>query len=212
MGSPQDEEGREENEVLHRVEITRPFHLGVHQVTQAQWQKVMGSNPSNFVGDDLPVEGVSWYDCQDYCKRLGELDGECYRLPTEAEWEYACRAGTMTAYSFGANFDVNQANCRPWMGMPPTQTVPVGSFPANPWGLHDMHGNVWEWCEDSYGPYPQGDAIDSDPKGPPSGEHRVLRGGSWRGTPGYCRSAYRLRDLPTFRHDRIGLRVVLCLE
>src|SRR5262249_26689915 len=154
------EEGRSDDEVQHRVTLTGGFFLGVHQVTQAQWQMVMGSKPSRFKGENLPVERVSWDDCQEFCKRLAERDGKRYRLPTEAEWGYACRAGTATPFPFGETISPDQANYGGYYtygkgkeGVYRQKTTPVGSFPANAWGLFDMHGNVYEWCEDWYGPY-----------------------------------------------------------
>src|SRR5262249_47079270 len=146
-----------DDETLHRVTLTQGFHLGVHQVTQAQWQAIMGNNPSNFTGNDRPVEMVSWNDCVDFCKRLGEKTGMWFRLPTEAEWEYACRAGTTTPFHFGetistdqANYDGNYTYGNGTRGVYRKRTKPAGSFPANAWGLHEMHGNVWEWCQDGY--------------------------------------------------------------
>ncbi len=160
MGSPPSEPQRWDDEQQHRVTLSKGFWLGVTPVTQAQWQAVMGSNPSHFQGDDRPVEEVSWDDCQEFCKRLAERDGQRYRLPTEAEWEYACRAGTTTPFHFGATLSTEQANYdgnytygEGKKGKYREETTPVGSFPANAWGLHDMHGNVWEWCQDWYGPY-----------------------------------------------------------
>src|SRR5262249_49882450 len=158
--------------------------LAVHPVTQAAWQEIVGNNPSYSQGNDLPVERVSWDDCQGFLQRLGEKEGHSYRLPTESEWEYACRAGTTTRYHFGATSPDDQANCRGrnasgkgMGGKYEEKTTPVGTFRPNGWGLYDMHGNVWEWCLDWYGPYPKGEAV--DPAGPPNGDRRVFRGGSF---------------------------------
>ena len=164
--------------------------MGVHQVTQAQWQAVMGANPSHFKGEsNLPVENVSWDECVAFCEALGKKDGKPYRLPTEAEWEYACRAGTTTPFHFGGTITVNQANYdgnytygNGKKGVYRQKTTPVGSFPANAWGLFDMHGNVWEWCADWYGPYPEEEL--KDPQGFVGGDRRVCRGGSWTATQG----------------------------
>ncbi|HTU23004.1 MAG TPA: SUMF1/EgtB/PvdO family nonheme iron enzyme [Gemmataceae bacterium] len=217
MGSPSSEESRSEDETQHRVTLTRGFHLGIHAVTQAQWQAVMGDNPSRFKDHDRPVEQISWDDCQAFCAKLGQLTGKRFRLPTEAEWEYACRAGTTTPFHFGdtigtdqANYDGNSTYGRGNKGTYRQQTTPVGSFPANAWGLFDMHGNVWEWCQDWYGPYSKEDI--KDPQNINSGEARVLRGGSWCDDPLGCRSASRLRYAPGHRDHSAGCRVVLCLD
>jgi formylglycine-generating enzyme required for sulfatase activity len=212
MGSPRGsfwmgrggEEGRGVDETQHQVTLTKGFYLGVHEVTQAQWQAVMGSNPSHFKGDDLPVEQVSWVDCHAFCQKLAARDGGRYRLPTEAEWEYACRAGTTTPFHFGQRISTGQANYKG------RKTTPVGSFPANAWGLLDMHGNVWEWCQDWYGPYPSGDI--KDPQDSNNGDARVVRGGSWLNDPRWCRSANRHQGAPGFRGLNFGCRVVLCLD
>jgi formylglycine-generating enzyme required for sulfatase activity len=172
-----------------------------------------GSNPSRFKGDDrLPVETLSWDDCQAFLRRAGEG----YRLPTEAEWEYACRAGTETPFSFGETISTDQANYNGnytygpgSKGVYREETVPVGSFPANAWGFHDMHGNVWEWCQDRYGEYPSGSV--TDPTGPGSGSHRVLRGGSWLDLPRLCRSANRSRGVPGSQGYNVGFRAARTL-
>ncbi len=246
MGHSVSDPERASNETQHKVLLTRGFWLGVHSVTQQQWHKVMGKNPSRFQGETRPVEGVSWQACQVFCGKLGLLDGKSYRLPTEAEWEYACRAGTRTRFSFGetlspdqANFDgtpeLAQAGLSP-ASLPPVEllktmltsaasglarailqprlyraeTTPVGSFPGNAWGLFDMHGNVWEWCNDWYGDYPSQET--SDPQGPATGTGRILRGGSWFSRSRTCGSATRSQDTPGSSDDRSGLRVVLCLS
>jgi formylglycine-generating enzyme required for sulfatase activity len=215
MGSPEGEEGRHDDEIRHRVALTKGFYLGVHQVTQAQWQAVMGSNPSKFKGGNLPVECVSWDDCQDYRKKLAAHDGKPYRLPTEAEWEYACRAGTTTPFHFGetistdqANFDGHYTYGRGEKGVYREKTTPVGRVPPNAWGLFDMHGNVCEWCQDWYGGYPKEDI--KDYSGPNRGTARVLRGGSWGDRPVFCRSAFRGRIAPSRRYSYYGCRLVFC--
>jgi formylglycine-generating enzyme required for sulfatase activity len=190
----------------HQVRISQSFYLGKYQVTQAEWQAVMGENPSSFKGDpNRPVENVSWNEVQQFIRKLNEKEGSNkYRLPTEAEWEYAARAGTTTAYSFGdapdqlgeyAWFDDNSGNT----------THPVGQLKPNPWGLYDMHGNVFEWVEDWYGKYPAEPV--TDPTGPPLGADRVLRGGSCCVGADYCRSAYRRDWLPATRLDGLGFRL-----
>jgi formylglycine-generating enzyme required for sulfatase activity len=154
MGSPIYEFGRYNDEKQHLVHITKPFLLSITPVTQGQWQKVMGNNPSYFRGDDnLPVERVSWYDALEFCKKLSKQEGLNYRLP---EWEYDCRAGTTTPFNTGSNTLTNLANYNH------NKTTPVGNFPSNDWGLYDMHGNVWEWCNDIYAPYPEGEVTDPD--------------------------------------------------
>ncbi len=213
MGSPSGV-GDDDERPQHRVTITKGFFLGVHQVTQAQWQAVMGSNPSHFKGDNRPVEQVSWKDCQEFCRKLGERDGKRYRLPTEAEWEYGCRAGTTTEYSSGnglealrqvgwCSYDGNWGSAK--------ETKPVGQFQPNAWGLFDMHGNVLEWCEDGKRPYSSGDI--KDPIGPQNkDDSRVLRGGSWGSIPGYCRAAFRTSDDPASRDSNYGCRVCFRLD
>jgi uncharacterized protein (TIGR02996 family) len=217
MGSPPNEEKRNTDERQHRVTLTRGFWLGVTLVTQAQWQAVMGGNPSYFKGENLPVERVSWDDCQEFCKKLAERAGKHYRSPTEAEWEYACRAGTTTPFHFGATISTDQANYNGnrvyaggRKGKYRQQTTPVDSFPANPWGLRDVHGNVWEWCQDWYGRYLRGDV--KDPIGPKEGKVRVLRGGSWSIDPSGCRSAIRAWTAAGNRDYLVGCRLVLCMD
>jgi formylglycine-generating enzyme required for sulfatase activity len=157
MGSPDGEYGRYADEgPVHQVQITRPFYLGVTPVTQEQHERVMGSNPSHFKGKNLPVETVSWDDCQAFCAKMAELTGEQIRLPSEAQWEYACRAGTRTRFSFGD--DEEDLDDYAWhYGNSKSCAHPVGQKLPNPWGLYDMHGNVWEWCEDVYGLYLEGE-------------------------------------------------------
>lgn len=213
-----------DDEIPHQVTFTRDIYMGVLEVTQSQYQRVMGTNPSYFQGDkvegdssDLPVESLTWDEAVAFCERLSEMpeeraEGRSYRLPTEAEWEYACRAGTDTAYAFGddpadlaehAWFEGSTASAD-------KRTQPAGQLKANAWGLHDMHGNVWEWCADWYGPYPTGPV--TDPTGPEAGEYRLRRGGGWNGSAVYCRSAYRLRTSASARDSRLGFRVAMTLE
>jgi formylglycine-generating enzyme required for sulfatase activity len=219
----------------HEVTITRAFYLGVHQVTQAQWRAVMGDNPSWFCAtgggkakvqdmnpDDFPVECVSWEDAQIFHQRLAALEkeraaGRQYRLPTEAEWEYACRGGLSSqAFHFGNSLSSTQANfdgSYPYGGAAKgpylERTCEVGSYPENGYGLRDMHGNVWEWCSDWYdlGYYAASPA--EDPPGPPEGSSRVYRGGSWRNFGWYARSAFRRRCPPGYRTHLLGFRASL---
>ena len=204
------------DEMQHKVTLTKGFWLGKYEVTQRQWQSVMGKNPSYFksAGLDAPVEQVSWNDCQEFLKKLNAPAGHEFRLPTEAEWEYACRAGTATAFHYGDDLDSSQAN---FYGNSPfgngrkgeyrRTTVKAGSFRPNAWGLYDMHGNVYEWCQDLYGDYPSG-AV-TDPAGAAKGSVRGFRGGSWSDIARFCRSAYRFRYVPSFSYDYLGFRVAL---
>jgi len=234
MGSPDNEPGRWKGEgPVHRVRIGRAFYIGRYEVTQEQWEKVMGANPSAFKGPKLPVERVSWDDCQEFLKKLGEMVPDpisgpsgvgaglkpaptgprcVFRLPTEAEWEWACRAGTKTRFSFGdadarlgeyAWYNANSGNA----------AHPVGEKRPNAWGLHDCHGNAWEWCSDWFGeysanPWPGKFRWTRDPQGPATGPGRVLRGSGWDVPTDGCRSAYRnyLELFPAYRFD-IGFRV-----
>jgi uncharacterized protein (TIGR02996 family) len=211
----------EDNETpVHRVTLTRGYFLGVYPVTQAQWAAVMGTDPSNFKGPNRPVESVSWEDARAFCTALSGGTGRRVELPTEAQWEYACRAGTTTEYHCGdvlstdlANYDGNYS----WNGSPKgayrEETTDVGSFPPNPWGLCDLHGNVWEWCADEYGPYTGEDRTDPEEKDINSdNSSRVLRGGSWYGSPQYCRAAYRGWFAPDIRNLSIGFRVCFRLD
>lgn len=237
MGSPESEPNRFFNEgPQRRTRITRPFYLGVYEVTQSQFERLMGSNPSAFsqAGHDsdrvsgqdtsrFPVEMVSWEEAVEFCRRLSAISeeraaGRVYRLPTEAEWEYACRAGTTTPFHFGSVLDGREANCDgrypygtsdpgPYLERPTT----VGSYSENRFGLYDMHGNVWEWVSDwyAYDYYAQSASV--DPAGPVSGADRVLRGGGWGMRPCICRSAARYRSPPERRVDSLGFRVALVL-
>ena len=188
------------------VALTKAFSIGVHEVTQAQFQRVMGSNPSEFKGLKNPVENASWREAVEFCSKLSALPaeraaGRVYRLPTEAEWEYACRAGTKTGYTFGDSD--SKLGDYAWYGKNSgSKTHAVGGKQPNAWGLYDMHGNVWEWCRDSHAPYPTGNA--TDPSGPASGAIRVIRGGGWSVTAEFCRSAYRSMFVPSFRVYYLG--------
>jgi len=212
MGSLWGEPGRPllrgSNERQHQVTLSRGFWMLETQVTQAMWESAMGNNPSRFRGDKRPVESVSWNDSHEYITKLNELgiapEGFRFSLPTEAQWEYACRAGTTTAYHFGNTLSREQANFR---GSGVEQTSEVGRYPANAWGLHDMHGNVWEWCLDWFGPYPSG-AV-TDPTGSLQGPGRVFRGGCWLSFAAINRSAYRYWSEPSHRSIGIGFRLAL---
>jgi len=215
MGSPAAEKDRNKGEVQHEVTLSKPFYVGVTQVTQAQYQAVMGTNPSNFKGETNPVEQVSWNDATEFCKKLSEKTRQAVRLPTEAEWEYACRAGTTTAFSFGdsdsalGDYAWYSANSNTTHPVGPTH--PVGLKKPNAWGLYDMHGNAWEWCADWYGDYPKG-AV-TDPQGAASGTYRVLRGGSWGNDAGDCRAACRVDYAPGNRNFNFcGFRVVVSVS
>ena len=224
MGSPKDEEKRDRDEIQHKVTLTRGYWLGETPVTQKQWTAVMGENPSWFKGDDLPVEMVTWYDCQEFFEKIQESAPLGYRFdfPTEAQWEYACRAGTTTPFSFGGRCSGVECNCdgtRPY-GYGETRkrfelvylemTTPVMSYPANPWGFYDMHGNVWEWCADWYDKdYYYADEAQTDPTGPESGSNRVNRGGGWYASAGHCRSSDRNDNAPRNRYDDFGFRACL---
>ena len=247
MGSLVSEEGHEKNEHLHEVTISKDYYLGVTEVTQGQYEKVIKTNPSYYQKEKIrkksslmyPVEFVSWDDAVAFCKNLSELPeekkaGRIYRLPTEAEWEYACRAGSTTAYSFGANSKslgdyawfadnsgskkLDSSDLSNWSKNNPREYLdavtsagclphPVGEKNPNAWGLYDMHGNVLEWCSDFYGAYPEG-AV-SDPSGPKEGLNRMIRGGSWISDAGKCRSAYRQGNAPGEYYSNIGFRVAL---
>ena len=248
MGSPASEPGRGHNEDQHQVTVSS-FYMGKYEVTQKEYQEIMGTNPSNFKGDNLPVESVSWYDAIEYCNKRSQKEGltpayiinknqsdpnntnssdtvkwtvtwnkntNGYRLPTEAEWEYACRAGTMTPFSTGNNITTSQANYdgnRPYnnnaKGTYREKMTPVGSFASNAWGLYDMHGNVREWCWDWFGNYTSGSQ--TDPVGASSGDGRVDRGGSWSSDSLFLRSARRFAVAPFVRTYNLGFRLVRTL-
>ena len=203
MGSPASEKGRNTYETQHEVTLTNPYYMGKYEVTQEQYESVMGSNPSSKTkGTKLPVTDVSWEDCQEFIKKLNAKTDGGYRLPTEAEWEYACRTGTSTAYSFGAKITPKDAN---YDDSKIEKAVAVGSYQPNAFGLYDMHGNVWEWCEDWYADYPAG-AV-TDPKGAATGKVRVLRGGSFNVVESINRSSYRGYYSPTLRYLNNGFRL-----
>jgi len=243
MGSKK-EYGRIGIEERHRVRITRPFRMGVHEVTQAEFSAVMGQTPSLFrAGGELaarvegldtarfPVDSVTWSEAVEFCRRLSarpeeKAAGRSYRLPTEAEWEYACRAGTKTPFHCGASLTSKQANFdgnHPYLkredvhkGIDPAtlrgpylkRTTTVGSYAPNAWGLHDMHGNVREWCADRFGAAYYRKSPKDDPQGPEKGTHRVARGGDWYYFGAACRSAQRFECPPQERNRRNGFRVV----
>ncbi len=221
MGSPKDEPDRDPSETLHRVRISRPFYMQTTEVTLHQWQAVMGKKwMFGRRGKAwMPVTRVSWFDCRSFIEKLNARGEGTYRLPTEAEWEYACRAGTTTAYSWGDAIDCDKAmygnspmkfdQCvarHRAEGLPVNKPAPVKRYRPNPWGLYDMHGNVWEWCADRFAPYPPG--AQTDPEGPKEGENRVRRGGSWFGAGYVCRSANRAYGHPALRLRTTGLRLV----
>jgi len=197
----------------HKVTLTKAYYISIHELTQGIRQEIMNPQadkdnkkkppkgktqeyPEGFGGDGMPAVKVSWRDIDRLCKQLGKVDRRTYSLPTEAQWEYACRAGTETPFSFGATISTDQANYhghyiygKGKKGKNREKPTPVGQFAPNPWGLYDMHGNVAEWCADRYGPYD--DKAATDPTGPTEGRQYVVRGGSWRSYPGACRSAFR---------------------
>jgi formylglycine-generating enzyme required for sulfatase activity len=237
MGSPEGELGRRETEApQHLVTIAQPFFIGKYPVTQAQWRAVaelpqvereLNPDPAKFKGDNRPVEQVSWHDAVEFCQRLEKATGRPYRLPTEAEWEYACRAGTTTSFHFGESITTDLANYRGTdreiggrtysgaygdgpHGEYREQTTEVGSFPLNAFGLYDMHGNVWEWCQDQWHENYEGSTTDGSAwiSSDERESRRVLRGGSWYSFPGNCRSADRGGDAPDDRFNFTGFRVV----
>ena len=204
MGSREVE--RYDDETQHKVRISRGFWLAETETTQELWHAVMGDYPSYFKGDDLPVEQVSWYDCQKLIEKLNSESGNGvhFQLPSEAHWEYACRAGTRGAYNVsGASLD----SLAWYTDNSDGKTHKVGTKSPNAWELYDMLGNVWEWCSDWYGGYPSGDA--TDPTGPKSGSNRVNRGGGWDNTSRNCRSASRPGITLENRCDNLGFRLEL---
>ena len=210
MGSPDDELGREGDEgPQHQVTITQPFYIGVYEVTQAQWAAVMGTYPSNFGYIPAnPVERVSWEDCQSFIAILNTKGIGKFRLPTEAEWEYACRAGSTTRLPWGDDPEYSQLGQYAWYrDNSGEKTHPVGQKKSNSWGLYDMNGNVNEWCSDWYAASYEIDKV-TDPNGPAIGSNRVHRGGSWNFNPEYYRSASRNCITPMFKSSHIGFRLV----
>ncbi|MEZ5478712.1 MAG: SUMF1/EgtB/PvdO family nonheme iron enzyme [Thiolinea sp.] len=206
MGSPPDEPERYGDETQHQVTLSKGFWLADTTVTQALWESVMGNNPSHFKGNPTkwPVERISWNDCQEFIRKLNQqANNLSVNLPSEAEWEYACRASTETPYYFGNIIVPHQANVGQEIG----KTVAVKSYPANAWGLYDMHGNVWEWCQDSYAEYSSDKLI--DPQGQQDGKLRVLRGGSWGDISRNCRSAIRSRESADGSNRGYGFRLAL---
>ncbi|MBQ2423825.1 MAG: formylglycine-generating enzyme family protein [Alistipes sp.] len=185
------------------------YYIGKYEVTQAQWSAVMGGNPSNFKGDNLPVENVSWDDIQEFIQKLNEKSGKRFRLPTEAEWEYAARGGNQSkGYKYSGSNTVGDVA---WYEKNSSDTThSVGQIKPNELGIYDMSGNVWEWCQDWYGVYSS--SSQTNPTGPSSGSYRVLRGGSWGSYVGYCRVSYRNCAIPGDRYGKYGFRLVCSLE
>jgi len=230
MGSPSDEYDRDFDEMLRDVYVSS-FYISEFVVTQEEYRRIIRKNPSHFKGKKLPVDSVSWFNALDFCNRLSIRNGltpvyifdgmdvtwdanaNGYRLPTEAEWEYACRAGTNTPFNTGDNISTNLANYNGFypynfgpIGENLDKTAPVGSYPPNQWGLYEMHGNIFEWCWDWFDYYKRDDVL--DPKGPSTGTYRVIRGGSWANNGHAIRSAYRNFYIPGFGNERIGFRLV----
>ncbi len=205
MGAPDSEKFGKENEgPLHKVTLTKPFYMGVYEVTQEQYEEVMGENPSKTIGRKKPIERITWGDAQTFCKKLSEIEKQEYRLPTEAEWEYACRAGTQTMFYWGEKFDENALWYIKSSG---DKLQDIGMLKPNPWGLYDMMGNVAEWCGDWAADYPK-NGEQTDPTGPVSGSERVLRGGGFWAVPAGSRSAARYFAPPDGRGSGVGFRVV----
>ncbi|WP_051023637.1 bifunctional serine/threonine-protein kinase/formylglycine-generating enzyme family protein [Synechococcus sp. PCC 7502] len=223
MGSSLTEEEQSKDETPQHLVNVPTFFLGKYPVTQAQWQMVMDNNPSRFKGANLPVENVSWHDAQDFCHKLAEVTGKPYRLPSEAEWEYACRAGTITPFYFGevitadfANFNGQVSYANSPKSKYRMQTTEVNVFPPNAFGLFDMHGNVWEWCQDEAHDHYRNAPIDGSAwegvnSSGTGNRSRVLRGGAWNSNPSNCRSAFRNGYFPDSRFDRCGFRIAFSI-
>ena len=226
MGSPSRELGRSPNEIQHQVTISKDFNIAKYPVTQAQYKAIMGNNPSYFKGENNPVECVSWVKAEEFCDKLNKLTkstrpaGYRFDLPTEAQWEYACRAGTTTPLNSGKIITSEEGYCSNldevgwYYGNSGYKTHPVGLKKPNAWGIYDMHGNVCEWCRDRCDEYPSGSC--TDPEGPDSGSGRVYRGGSWVSDPRSCRSANRFNYAPNYApfdvNSDLGFRIALVLS
>ncbi len=220
MGSPMEELERDSDEAQHHIKLTKPFYMGKFEVTQLQYRALMNENNSKFGGDKLPVENVNWHEAGRFLKKLSDKTNLKFRLPTEAEWEYACRAGTTTAFNTGTTLDSDFANYNaktPYadgiIGKYLKRTTVVGSYQPNAFGLYDMHGNVWEWCNDIYNADYYKITPSIDPKGPQEeSKARVIRGGAWDEKAYKCRSADRNHRWATTNQSNIGFRVVLEIE
>ncbi|MGB8227082.1 MAG: formylglycine-generating enzyme family protein [Sedimentisphaerales bacterium] len=219
MGSPMDELKRDSDEAQHHIKLTKAFYIGKFEVTQLQYRVIMSENPSKFGGDKLPVENVNWYEAMRFLKKLSDKTGMKFRLPTEAEWEYACRAGTKTAFNTGttldsdiANYDASEPYADGIIGKYLKRTTEVGSYPPNAFGLFDMHGNVWELCSDIFDNEYYKVTPLVDPKGPAEGKPKVIRGGAWNEYAYKCRSADRNHRWPKTNESIIGFRLVLDIE
>jgi len=214
MGSPEDEPGRENDEIQHKVIITKDYFMQTTVITQGQWMSLMNNNPSiyNSCGNNCPVDNISWYDTQDFIKKLNNLGEGTYRLPTEAEWEYAARAGTQTPFFWGeclsdyANYNGNETVSECPKSVFRNTPLPVSSFLPNAWGLYDVHGTIWEWCQDYKADYSKETV--TDPTGPKSGQIRIHRGGGFVSPEKNCRSAFRPAMEPDFKNNTFGARLV----
>ena len=214
MGSPSTERDRDNDEgPVHRVKINKPFYIGKYEVTQQQYYMVAKSKPSKFKQDDRPVENVSWEQAESFCKKLSKIKDGSFRLPTEAEWEYACRAGSQSRFCFGDDLTYSKIGQYAWCSINSnSESHPVGKKKPNSFGLYDMHGNVWEWCGDYYAADYYHHSMLVDPIGALYGKSRVIRGGGWFRSPQYCRSANRSSLEPYYIRNHIGFRVVLEVE